>query len=653
MNIEKPQCQILPCSSSTIIPSISAESLSNFLTTSDQNDDDTRQYFILDCRSRDQYQNLHIFHSYHVTLPTILYKRLLRGTLQLQNSLFADESIREKFSRLYKTVCLVLVVEDYFEPDLFDKNTDIVQSNSLASLLYKKLIKDGCNVVFLKGGFNSFNSLYPHLCQSSFSSRHLTKIDHCADKVFIDRQHRKSIDNSLLIGRKEYCDHSGDKKLNTNLESAMRGLRLSDDSLTIATTSSTSGYCSSGGGTASSKSSSCDSAHLDEPCRLHKSSCEFFVAPAPPISFLSSQKRADLRTATSTVQNSRLASIFHDSIKSSSQNSAASPETGVVAKSTWSVLVNTSRESVSSSANPDAVLVNEVVKSSHHNQAVHFDRDFFESGYLERKASDPTPGNVKASFMKMESPKMTIPSAASVPFNLDSGCAISEAASKFDQNMPSPTYRKRCLQQQRHFPLPGDSRRPVEIVRGLFLGNSTNAADRQALRNLNISYVLNVTPDLPNVFERDASFRYLQLPIYDHWSQDLLEHFPRAIAFIDEARRNGCGVLVHCLAGISRSVTVTVAYLMSTLSLSLEDAYELVKRHKPNIAPNLNFMGQLLDFQRRLYGENVPPPVTGLQPILIPDDDLFQENGKPLFITPLSDPPMRRRRGSKPFQECF
>jgi len=96
----------------------------------------------------------------------------------------------------------------------------------------------------------------------------------------------------------------------------------------------------------------------------------------------------------------------------------------------------------------------------------------------------------------------------------------------------------------------------------------------------------------------------------------------------DDARQSGCGVLVHCLAGISRSVTVTVAYLMSTLSLSLEDAYELVKRHKPNIAPNLNFMGQLLDFERRLYGENVPPPVSGLQVQGFSAEFEFKEGGR-------------------------
>lgn len=69
---------------------------------------------------------------------------------------------------------------------------------------------------------------------------------------------------------------------------------------------------------------------------------------------------------------------------------------------------------------------------------------------------------------------------------------------------------------------------------------------------------------------------------------------------LDEALSQNCGVLVHCLAGVSRSVTVTVAYLMQKRHLSLNDAYDLVKRKKSNISPNFNFMGQLLDFERSL-----------------------------------------------------
>jgi len=72
------------------------------------------------------------------------------------------------------------------------------------------------------------------------------------------------------------------------------------------------------------------------------------------------------------------------------------------------------------------------------------------------------------------------------------------------------------------------------------------------------------------------------------------------VVFSDEARASNQGVLVHCLAGVSRSVTITVAYLMQTKKLTLNDAYDYVKTCKPNISPNFNFMGQLLEFQRSL-----------------------------------------------------
>ncbi|GBL77014.1 Dual specificity protein phosphatase 7 [Araneus ventricosus] len=72
------------------------------------------------------------------------------------------------------------------------------------------------------------------------------------------------------------------------------------------------------------------------------------------------------------------------------------------------------------------------------------------------------------------------------------------------------------------------------------------------------------------------------------------------ISFSDEARQKKECILVHCLAGISRSVTITLAYLMQKLSMPLNDAYDFVRQRKANISPNFNFMGQLMDFERQL-----------------------------------------------------
>ncbi|CAL8367600.1 unnamed protein product [Lota lota] len=150
-------------------------------------------------------------------------------------------------------------------------------------------------------------------------------------------------------------------------------------------------------------------------------------------------------------------------------------------------------------------------------------------------------------------------------------------------------------------PIPGNQPAfPVQILPYLYLGCAKDSTNLDVLGQHNIKYILNVTPNLPNMFEHEGHFRYKQIPISDHWSQNLSQFFPEAISFIDEARSKQCGILVHCLAGISRSVTVTVAYLMQRLNLSLNDAYDFVKRKKSNISPNFNFMGQLLDFERTL-----------------------------------------------------
>lgn len=54
-------------------------------------------------------------------------------------------------------------------------------------------------------------------------------------------------------------------------------------------------------------------------------------------------------------------------------------------------------------------------------------------------------------------------------------------------------------------------------------------------------YILNVTADLPNVFEDCGSMKYMQIPIADHWSQNLAKFFPRAIKFI------GAKFIIHLL----------------------------------------------------------------------------------------------------------
>lgn len=87
--------------------------------------------------------------------------------------------------------------------------------------------------------------------------------------------------------------------------------------------------------------------------------------------------------------------------------------------------------------------------------------------------------------------------------------------------------------------------------------------------------------------------------------------------FSEEAHQCGRGVLVHCQAGVSRSATIVIAYLMKHTLMTMTDAYKYVRGRRPIVSPNLNFMGQLLEFERDLNSGVTPriltPKLSGLE----------------------------------------
>ncbi|XP_069073602.1 dual specificity protein phosphatase 22-A-like isoform X2 [Pleurodeles waltl] len=94
---------------------------------------------------------------------------------------------------------------------------------------------------------------------------------------------------------------------------------------------------------------------------------------------------------------------------------------------------------------------------------------------------------------------------------------------------------------------------------------------------------------------------YLCIAASDSSSQNLIQHFKKCVKFIHDCRLRGGGCLVHCLAGVSRSTTILVAYLMTVTNLGWEDCLSAVRAVRPYVGPNLGFQQQLQEYQMTLY----------------------------------------------------
>lgn len=156
---------------------------------------------------------------------------------------------------------------------------------------------------------------------------------------------------------------------------------------------------------------------------------------------------------------------------------------------------------------------------------------------------------------------------------------------------------------------------PVQLLPHLYLGSQYHASRLSLLEEHGITAVLNVSR-LPNYFP--TCFRYMQIPVDDNTDADLLPWFEEATNFIESIQRCQGRVLVHCHAGISRSATICLAYLMKVRQIRLEEAFEFVRSERTVISPNLAFMLQLLRFENELASarkadntdENSPLPRT-------------------------------------------
>uniref|UniRef100_A0A0F7Z8M6 Dual specificity protein phosphatase 16-like n=2 Tax=Crotalus adamanteus TaxID=8729 RepID=A0A0F7Z8M6_CROAD len=150
--------------------------------------------------------------------------------------------------------------------------------------------------------------------------------------------------------------------------------------------------------------------------------------------------------------------------------------------------------------------------------------------------------------------------------------------------------------------LPVSNTGPTRILPHLYLGCQRDVLNKELMQQNEIGYVLNASNTCPKPdFIPESHF--LRVPVNDSFCEKIFPWLDKSVDFIEKAKAsNGC-VLVHCLAGISRSATIAIAYIMKRMDMSLDEAYRFVKEKRPTISPNFNFLGQLLDFEKKIQSQ--------------------------------------------------
>ena len=106
--------------------------------------------------------------------------------------------------------------------------------------------------------------------------------------------------------------------------------------------------------------------------------------------------------------------------------------------------------------------------------------------------------------------------------------------------------------------------------------------------------------------EREGRIKVLDIKgVCDDGIDTLEPQLAPICEWIDRARAEGGKVLVHCRVGVSRSATVTIAYVMQYLNVPLVDAYLIVRSRRLSvlIQPNMRLLYNLIGWELRLAKE--------------------------------------------------
>ncbi|CAD8064755.1 unnamed protein product [Paramecium sonneborni] len=133
-------------------------------------------------------------------------------------------------------------------------------------------------------------------------------------------------------------------------------------------------------------------------------------------------------------------------------------------------------------------------------------------------------------------------------------------------------------------------------ISGLYLADIDCALSLDLLKSLQIGALLSII-DEPKI-DASAYIIHEVINIPDCTQQNIQDYFPQTNQFIEKHRQH-TNVMVHCFAGISRSASVIIAYLMFKFQWGFQTALNFVVQKRPQVKPNYGFIQQLIQYEKQ------------------------------------------------------
>lgn len=138
---------------------------------------------------------------------------------------------------------------------------------------------------------------------------------------------------------------------------------------------------------------------------------------------------------------------------------------------------------------------------------------------------------------------------------------------------------------------------------------AAGALNPKALSDKGITLIVNVTKEIEPYSSSETingNIQVVKIPVFDVPDTNLAKFMKPVARLVYANKLAGGNAVVHCVLGVSRSVTLVAAYMLFYYDMGMQRILTLIQAKRPIINPNGGFKGQLKCFEEYIkkYGRD-------------------------------------------------